>query len=45
VDRIGEYMFFAELEGNISDENMIEALGELKKYATSYKYLGNYKKI
>lgn len=45
VDRIGEYMFFAELEGNINDENMLGALNELKKYATSYKYLGNYKKI
>lgn len=44
-DRIGEYMFFVELEGNISDENMMDALSELKKYATSYKYLGNYKKI
>ncbi len=45
MDRIGEYLFFAELEGNISDENMKIALTELKKYATSYKYLGNFKKI
>ena len=45
IDRIGEYLFFAELEGNISDENMKNALSELKKYATSYKYLGNFKKI
>lgn len=45
IDRMGEYRFFAELEGNISDENMINAINELKKYATSYKYLGNFKKI
>lgn len=45
IDRIGEYLFFAELEGNISDENMKKALDELKKYAKSYKYLGNFKKI
>lgn len=45
IDRIGEYLFFAELEGSITDENMVKALGELKKYATSYKYLGNFKKI
>ncbi|MBQ6796197.1 MAG: prephenate dehydratase [Clostridia bacterium] len=45
IDRMGEYRFFAELEGNIGDENMINAIGELKKYATSYKYLGNFKKI
>lgn len=45
IDRIGEYLFFAELEGSIKDESMKNALGELSKYATSYKYLGNYKKI
>ncbi|MGM9550880.1 MAG: chorismate mutase [Clostridia bacterium] len=45
IDRIGEYLFFAELEGNINDDNMKNALNSLKKYATSYKYLGNYKKI
>lgn len=45
IDRMGEYSFFAELEGNINDENMINALNELKKYATRYKYLGNFKKI
>ena len=45
IDRIGEYMFFAELEGNIDNENMKKALSELKKYATDYKYLGNFKKI
>lgn len=45
VDRIGEYLFFAELEGNIDNENMKKALDELKKYATGYKYLGNFKKI
>ncbi len=45
IDRMGEYRFFAELEGNINDENMINAINELKKYATSYKYLGNFKKI
>lgn len=45
IDRIGEYLFFAELEGNISDENMNKALNELRKYAKSYKYLGNFKKI
>lgn len=45
IDRIGEYLFFAELEGNISDENMKKALDELKKYAKDYKYLGNFKKI
>ncbi|MBR5535192.1 MAG: prephenate dehydratase [Clostridia bacterium] len=45
IDRMGEYRFFAELEGNIGDENMIKAVEELKKYATGYKYLGNFKKI
>ena len=45
VDRLGEYRFFAELEGNIEDENMKKTLNELKNYATGYKYLGNFKKI
>lgn len=45
IDRIGEYRFFAELEGNIDEEKMKNALNELKKYATDYKYLGNFKKI
>ncbi|MCD8049395.1 MAG: chorismate mutase [Clostridia bacterium] len=45
VDRFEEYRFFAELEGNISDEKIKDALDELKRYAISYKYLGNYKKI
>ncbi|MBQ8002859.1 MAG: prephenate dehydratase [Clostridia bacterium] len=45
IDRMGEYRFFAELEGNINDENMTNAIKELNKYATSYKYLGNFKKI
>ena len=45
IDRIGEYLFFAELEGSINDENMKQAISELNKYATSFKYLGNFKKI
>ncbi len=45
IDRMGEYRFFAELEGNINDANMINAVDELKRYAASYKYLGNFKKI
>lgn len=43
--RIGEYFFFAELEGNIYDANISEALKELRKYCPSYKYLGNFRKI
>lgn len=45
IDKVGEYRFFAELEGNVGDEKMKKALNELKKYATDYKYLGNFKKI
>ncbi len=45
IDRIGEYLFFAEIEGNINDDNMKNALNKLKKYATGYKYLGSFKKI
>lgn len=45
IDRIGTYLFFTELEGNISDENMKNAIAELKKYATGYKYLGSFRKI
>lgn len=45
VDRMGEYRFFAELEGSIEDENMKNALSELKTYAKDYKYLGNFKKL
>ncbi len=45
VDRIGEYRFFAELEGNINEESMKNALNELKTYAKNYKYLGNFKKL
>ncbi len=45
IDRIGTYLFFAELEGNITDESMRAAIEELKKYSTEYKYLGSFKKI
>ena len=44
-DRIGEYFFFAELEGNIYDNNISEALKELRKYSPSYKYLGSFRRI
>lgn len=38
-----EYMFFVDFTGNINDENVKEAMRELRKDTKKVKYLGNYK--
>ena len=44
VDRMGEYMFFIDFEGNLGEEHVSEALEELKKLSGSLKVFGNYRK-
>ncbi len=45
VDKLGEYLFFADLEGNVARSNMNDALNKLQKYAVSYRFLGNYRQL
>jgi len=40
-----EYMFFMEFEGDMSNENISQALNELSKRTESLKILGSYPKI
>lgn len=41
-DRPGEYRFFIEVEGDISDKNTIQVLKSVKEAASSFKILGCY---
>ena len=38
-----EYLFFADLEGNLQDANVLIALGKVKEHTKYFKILGNYK--
>lgn len=44
VDRMGEYMFFIDFEGNSNQENTKKAFRELEEQAIFLKFLGNYPK-
>ena len=37
-----EYYFYVDLDGNLADPRIAEALAELKNYTTSLRLLGNY---
>lgn len=41
-NRPGEYRFFIEIEGDISDQNTIQVLNKVKETAHSFKILGCY---
>ncbi|ODS38054.1 MAG: hypothetical protein A7316_08575 [Candidatus Altiarchaeales archaeon WOR_SM1_86-2] len=40
--RLGEYLFFVDLEGHLNDGNVKDALGEIKNKITFLKLLGSY---
>ncbi len=42
-DRSWEYFFFADLEGNLQDANVLIALGRILEQSTYFSLLGNYK--
>ena len=44
-DKLGEYLFFVDLEGNVGKMDVSATLDKLKAYAPSYRFLGNYKKL
>lgn len=37
-----QYSFFVDIEGNMTDDNIIKALNDLKEFCPRYKLLGNY---
>ncbi|PHV70850.1 prephenate dehydratase [Sporanaerobium hydrogeniformans] len=41
-DKTWEYFFFADLEGNLQDANVLIALGKVKEHTKYFKILGNY---
>lgn len=41
-DSIGEYAFFIELEGNITDENILDAMKMVQRKTSFYKIFGSY---
>lgn len=41
-ERPWEYLFYLDLEGNITNPVVINALEKLQEYTVYYKYLGNY---
>ncbi len=41
-DKAGEYRFFVEVEGDISDSHIKNVLAEIKSAANSFKILGAY---
>ena len=43
LERKWEYFFFADLEGNLQDANVLVALSKIIKQCSSFKILGNYK--
>ena len=44
VDRMGEYRFFIDFEGNLHQENTKAAIEELRSTASEWKLFGNYMK-
>ncbi|MDF2612451.1 MAG: pheA [Clostridia bacterium] len=43
-EKTWHYFFFADLEGNLQDANVLIALGKVKEHSKYFKILGNYKK-
>lgn len=43
--RLGEYLFFVDIEGSPSDERVLLALDKLRENCASYRYLGSYGRI
>ena len=41
---LGEYLFFADMEGHMSDKVVAQALKELKQKSSFFKFLGSYPK-
>lgn len=39
-----EYLFYIDFEGNLEDNNVIEAVEKMQKHCSYFKVLGNYKK-
>ncbi len=42
--QLGEYIFFIDIEGNASDEDISHALKKLKIKTSMYRFLGSYKR-
>jgi len=42
---LGKYVFFVDLGGNQSNDNVIAALEEIKRATKFYRFLGNYKRF
>ncbi len=45
AEQHGDYLFFVDLEGNVGKTNVSDALGKLQAYATTYRFLGNYRAL
>ena len=43
--KLGEYIFFVDIDGNVADENIYNALDRIKKHSEFYKFLGSYKTV
>ncbi len=43
-EQVGSYYFLLDCEGHVEDENIAEALAELKEVASKFKVLGSYKR-
>lgn len=43
--RVWEYGFFVDIEGNLEDPSVIQALKGVREHCHSWKILGNYKKV
>ena len=39
-----QYYFYVDFEGNLQDQNIIQALEEMKAYTKMLRVLGNYEK-
>lgn len=42
LDEPWEYLFFIDIEGNLSDANVLIALGRIRQQSSFFKLLGNY---
>ena len=42
LDEPWEYLFFLDIEGNLSDANVLIALGRVLSQSSFFKLLGNY---
>lgn len=44
-NRLWEYVFFVDIDGHQQDQNVMQALRELKRHAALFKILGSYPKV